>query len=154
RVHLEACTVTIYGKVESTAPGHQNPTPNCTPPIRPGKPANSTACVEIWSGTTLVIDSTNGHNGQVNADVGFSGGTTGSGWIDVLANGNITMTGNTTLPYNSGGDINNNALSGPAFSVHANMGLQNGHGGDIEVLSKSANVTTSGRAIQANASTG
>jgi hypothetical protein len=154
RVHLEACVVTIFGVVESTAGGHEFPTPNCTPPIRPGKPANSSACVEIWSGTTLTIDATGTHKGQVNADTGMAGGPNGGGWIDVLANEAITLIGNTTTPYNAGGNINDNSLVTPAWVLHANMKLQNGHGGDIAVQSTSGTVTTSGRAIQANASTG
>ena len=70
----------------------------------------------------------------------------------MLANLDITINGDPTTPYNAGGDINNNALVSPPWSVHANMNLQNGHGGDIAVQSKSGKVTTSGRAIQANAS--
>ena len=61
------------------------PRPLCVPPERPGKETNSTACVEIWSGTTLTIDSTGTHFGQVNADTATSGGITGLGWIDLLA---------------------------------------------------------------------
>ena len=91
RVHIEACTVTIDGFVQSSGPAHQSPEPDCTPPERPDRPANSTACVEIWAGTTLTIDSTGTHKGQVNADVGFSGGISGLGWIDILANGNIVL---------------------------------------------------------------
>src|SRR5262249_44579356 len=48
RVHLQGCTVTIYGLVQSFGPAHENPSPLCTPPLRPGKAINSTACVEIW----------------------------------------------------------------------------------------------------------
>jgi hypothetical protein len=154
RVHLEGCVVVVYGLVQSTAPGHQHASVLCTPPFRPGKPDNSTACVEIWSGTTLTIDATGTHHGQVNADVGMSGGTTGTGWIDVLANQAITLIGNTTTPYNAGGNPNVNSLVTPYWVLHANMALQNGHGGDIAVQSTTGTVTTSGRAIQANASTG
>src|SRR5262245_24937227 len=86
-VHIEGCVVTIDGKVESTGSGHAvpfNPANSCSdkatnsprrnPITRPGKPQNSTGCVEIWSGTTILIDSTNGHHGEVNADIGFTGG--------------------------------------------------------------------------------
>src|SRR5215831_17587000 len=69
-VHLQACDVIIFGLVQSTGPGH-GPLPPanlCNDPNRPGKPANSTGCVEIWSGTTVLIDATNGHHGHVNAD--------------------------------------------------------------------------------------
>ena len=37
RVHLQACTVTIYGLVASQAPGHQAPTPRCVPPHSAGQ---------------------------------------------------------------------------------------------------------------------
>ena len=50
-VHLQACVVKIFGLVASIGPGHKVlplPIPNlCNAPNRPGKPANSTACVEI-----------------------------------------------------------------------------------------------------------
>src|SRR5262249_22114078 len=93
-VHLEGCSVVINGLVESTGAGHAIPlTPptSCsalTPPAgstrrlnitRPGKPTNSVGCVEIWSGTTLLIDATDGHHGEVNADIGTSGGADGKG---------------------------------------------------------------------------
>ena len=76
-VHLQACTVEVLGKAESTARGHQtatSPANLCNAPARPGKPSGSTACVEIWSGTTIVIDATGDHRGEVNADVGQSAG--------------------------------------------------------------------------------
>ena len=149
-VHLEACTVEIFGLVQSTGPGHIVPPNNLCNVNRPGKPANSTGCVEIWSGTTILIDATGSKHGEVKADVGQSGGTQGTGWIDVLANLDIAIQGNPTTPYTSGGDNN---LTSPAWAVHANMPLQNGHGGTIAVQSKSGKVTASGRAIQANSST-
>jgi hypothetical protein len=135
-VHLEGCAVEIKGLVESTGPGHQNATGKnlCNAPIRPDKPGNSTACVEIWSGTTIAIEGNGGNNGEVNADTGFSGGTQGTGWIDILANKAIAISGGTVSPY----------------AVHANQGLSNGHGGVIAVLSLDGNITTSGKAVQAN----
>jgi hypothetical protein len=138
RVHLEGgCDVQIFGLVESTGPGHTVPGANlCHAPERPGpdKPANSTACVEVWAGDSLEIDSTSPHNGEVNADTGMSGGTQGTSWIDLFARGNITITGDTVNPY----------------AVHANQTLGNGHGGIIHVASRDGKVETSGRAIQAN----
>jgi hypothetical protein len=148
RVHVEGCVVTIFGVVESTGPAHEDPEPNCTSPERPGKPANSTACVEIWSGTTILIDSTNGHFGQVNADTGMSGGSEGHGWIDILANGNITI--------NDGTNDDHVQLigGGPGvpviYIVHANQYLGTGNGGDIVVMSKAGSVSTFGNAIQAS----
>ena len=67
-VHLQACVVEIFGLVASTGPAHEPPFGNLCNVNRPGKPANSGACVEIWAGTTLLIDSTGSHKGEVNAD--------------------------------------------------------------------------------------
>jgi SdrD B-like domain/Right handed beta helix region len=149
-VHLQACVIQIFGLVASTGPGHGSPFDNLCNVDRPGKPANSSACVEIWAGTTLLIDSTNGHKGEVNADIGQAGGTQGSSWIDALANGAIIIRGNATVPTVAAGNNDTN----PAFAVHANQRLRNGHGGDITVISRDSTVTTFGRALQANASTG
>jgi len=158
-VHLQGCVVTIFGLVESTGSGHATPNsppnscsdlapaagspPRRNPVTRPGKPTFSTGCVEIWSGTTILIDSTGTHQGQVNADVGFSGGTRGIGWIDLFANGNIDIT-----------DGNGNGAN--VFAVHANGGLfQNSDtGGLITIKSILGNVTTTGNAIQADATSG
>jgi len=146
RVHLEGCVVTIFGLVQSTGPGHAGAQPLCTPPIRPGKPAISTGCLEIWSGTTLTIDSTGTHKGEVHADVGFAGGSSGQGWIDLLANGNILINDG------AGNDGANLLIPSPAtnHAVHANMFLGNGRGGDIAVQSKAGSASTFGDAIQAN----
>jgi parallel beta-helix repeat protein len=148
RVHVEACIVTIFGVVESTGPAHEDPEPNCTPPERPGKPANSTACVEIWSGTTILIDSTGTHFGQVNADTGMSGGVSGLGWIDILANGAIVINDGTNndhvQPIGGGPGV------AVLHAVHANQYLPGGHGGIIVVMSKFGSVSTFGNAIQAN----
>ena len=140
-VHLEGCAVRVNGLVESTGPGHANATGKnlCNDPPRPGHPANSTACVEIWSGTTLIIDATGPHSGQVNADTALSGGTEGRGWIDLFANGDIFVLGDTLAP----------------FAVHANQpNLTNGHGGQIVVKSVSGNITARNLAIQADATPG
>jgi hypothetical protein len=150
-VHLQGCVVRIFGLVESTGPGHaiKTASQNLCNANRPGKPANSTACVEIWSGTTILIDATGTHQGEINADVGQAGGTAGTGWIDVLSRGAITIIGNPTPAPPPGSNSN----TSPAWAVHANMAARNGHGGAINVISGSASVSTSGRAIQANAST-
>jgi hypothetical protein len=151
RVHLEGCVVTIYGLVQSTGPAHQSAAPLCTPPIRPGKPVESSACVEIWAGTTLTIDSTGTHKGEINADVGFSGGTSGRGWIDILANGDILLNDGT------GNDFVNPAIPGPQsdYLVHANMNpLTDSTAGILLVQSKLGKVDTFGRTLQANADVG
>ena len=51
--------------------------PRRNPVTRPGKPRTRPAASEIWSGTTLTIDSTPPHKGEVNADIGTTGGGTG-----------------------------------------------------------------------------
>ena len=54
-VHLQGgCDVLIEGKVESTGPGHvRSPVNRCH---APDKPANASACVEVWSGGTITVD--------------------------------------------------------------------------------------------------
>ena len=163
-VHLEGCAVTINGRVESTAPGQatpHNPANSCSDATtiaprrnivtRSGKPQSSTGCVEIWSGTTLLIDSTSAHAGEVNADVGFTGGTTGRGWIDLLANGNIDIIDG------AGNDRIINACGASvfiSFAVHANGGLCQAQddGGLILIQSYQGDVGASGDAIQADGS--
>jgi hypothetical protein len=138
-VHLAGgCVVQIFGLVESTGKGQTAPnTPvnHCRDPFRPGKPLNSTACVEIWAGTSLLIQSDATHNGEVSADLGA--GTAGVSWIDLFANGPITIT-ETQLPY----------------AVHANNGQTNALGGTITVGSKASTVDLAGFALQANALAG
>jgi hypothetical protein len=164
-VHLEGCVVTINGRVESTGGGHavpNNPATSCSdltslsprrnPVTRPGKPQNSTGCVEIWSGTTLTIDSTPPHKGEVNADIGTTGGVQGRGWIDLLANGTIEITDGTgnDRTVNFCGTVTN-----ISFAVHANGGMcqSNDDGGLILIQSYLADVIASGNAIQADGST-
>jgi hypothetical protein len=89
-----------------------------------------------------VIDSTGTHKGEVNADIGTSGGTRGIGWIDLFANGNINIA-----------DGNGNGAN--VFAVHANGGrFQNSdNGGLITIKSIGGNVTATGDAIQADSVT-
>ena len=62
-VHLEGgCDVVSMASCESTGGGHaipNSPANHCHGPIgnpsRPDKPANSTACIEVWAGDSLVI---------------------------------------------------------------------------------------------------
>ena len=148
-LHLEGgCAVVINGLIESTAGGHgvpNSPPNHCYGPIanpsRPDKPQNSTACIEVWAGDSLVISST----GRLNADLGLSGDNDGTSWIDLFARGNITingLTGNSSVP----------------FSVHANgLGGSGGdgeEGGIIKVVSKQGSVTANGKALQASAPRG
>ncbi len=102
-----------------------------------GQAGNSTACVEIWSGTTMVIDSTGTHFGEITADTATSGGIQGHGWIDILANGDITIIDGTN---DDPGILDGFATD---HAVHANQYLGNGRGGDIQVLSKAGKVSTS-----------
>lgn len=136
-VHLEGNSIEVGGLVESTGPGQERPNGKnlCNAPTRLGKPPNSTACVELWSMGSISIDHGGANNGQINADTGFSGGTAGTGWIDILAiGGNITIAGGQAAPH----------------AVHANQTLTNGHGGAIRVDAALRAIATSGRAIQAN----
>jgi hypothetical protein len=137
-VHLEAgCEVTIYGLVESTGPGHTGAPNSCN--LHGDRPPTSAACVEVWSGGTLTIDSRPPHNGEINADVALSGGPTGRGWIDLYAIGAISLFGDTTGP----------------FVAHANTILGSSTGGIITVKSvgdtATSTVSASGRALQASA---
>jgi hypothetical protein len=141
-VHLEGCSVVVNGLVESTAPGHvvpSNPPNSCNGATRPGKPADSTGCVEIWSGTTVVIDSTGTHSGEVNADIGVSNSPNGSGWIDIFARGNI----------NIADGAGNDAGGVEVFAVHANSRQGNDQGGLINIRSVAGTVSATGNAIQA-----
>ncbi len=157
--------MTVFGLVQSTGPGHSipnNPPNSCSnvtplsprrnPVTRPGKPLNSTGCVEIWSGTTVLIDSTGTHKGEVNADIGFQGGAQGRGWIDILANGNIEIRDGTGNDHNK---VCGGALVPTTFAVHANGGLcQNeDDGGLILIQTYLGDVIASGNAIQADAIT-
>lgn len=138
-VHLEACKVTIEGLVESAlieGGGHADGTDNAcnNPPLHPGAGGLVvfTGCVEIWSGTTIDIKKTQaGLNGEVSADGVVANRT----WIDIFANGNITITNDTT-----------------GYAVHANpSAATNNLGGVITIKSAGGSISTTGNAIQANA---
>jgi hypothetical protein len=139
-VHLEGCDVVINGLVESTGPGHavpNHPNNHLNNSYRPDKPSNSTAGVEVWAAHSLTIDAFE-HNGQINADIAMSGGTTGIAWIDLFSNGKITIIGKAT----------------GAFAVHANESLTNGGGGLITVKSVNGGVSASGLALQVDCTPG
>jgi len=151
-VHLEACVVTVHGLVESVnvqGGGHADSVVNdnaCNtnlaahpqfPPLdgNPLHPVIFTGCVEIWSGTTVTIDSTGGNNGEVSVD----GVVANSSWIDVFANGDINLIGDTVAPY----------------VLHGNpTGATNNTAALITVKSKTGNVSASNLAIQADATGG
>lgn len=136
-VHLEGDSIVVAGLVESSGPGQQKPLGKnlCNDPLRPGKPLNSTACVELWSLGSITVEASGANSGEISADTGFSAGTQGTGWIDVLSfGGDIAILGDSVSPY----------------ALHANQGLTNGHGGVISILSTFGAITTFGRAIQAN----
>ena len=165
-VHLEACTVIIDGLVESTGSGHVNPTNppnhcNLTPaahdPTSAGHSQFFTGCVEIWSGTTVLIDSTGTHKGEVNANIGFTGGTAGRGWIDIYANGDITIKDGTGNNRNAQVPPNGPGTYATTFAVHSNGGISQNtdDGGLITIKSLGGNVVAaSGDAIQADAISG
>ena len=141
-VHLEGgCDVVINGRVISTGAGHAvpvNPPNHCANVNRPGKPDKSTACVEVWSGGSLTINST----AEINADSGSSGGNAGANWIDLFARGRISILANDVEP----------------FAVHAKgtggSGGLGEFGGTITVKSTGDTVTISGLALQAIAKSG
>jgi len=146
-VHLQGgCQVVIDGLIESTGVGHafpNHPPNHCDNNngagggARPDKPANSTACVEVWAGDSLVVNGTSPHNGQVNADTGGTGGSEGTSWIDLFARGDITLMG---------------ATAGSPFEVHANGNAgTNDNGGVVTVKSRDGSVRASGAAVQADA---
>jgi hypothetical protein len=159
-VHLEGCSVSIFGLVESTGAGHaipDSPANSCSdktaftgtrrnPAVRTGKPQNSTGCVEIWAGTAVVISSADGHGGEVSADIGTSGGTNGRGWIDILARGSINI---------ADGFGNDPSVAEQVYTVHANGGLAQNtdDGGLINIRSLGGDVVASGNAIQASSTT-
>ena len=137
-VHLQGgCDVLIEGKVESTGPGHVRPPVNrCH---APDKPANASACVEVWSGGTITVDATSSLKGEINVDTAQSGGVNCCAWIDLFAMGDIAIKGDT----------------GGIFALHANqLGVSNAFGGWITVKSRAGNITATGFAIQAKATLG
>jgi hypothetical protein len=138
-VHLEGCKVVVDGLVESTnvlGGGHADDTDNAcnNPPLHPGAGGGVvfTGCVEIWSGTTIEIKrSQAGDNGEVSVD----GVIANRAWIDLYANGDITITNDT-----------------PTYAVHGNAnGATNNHAAVITVKSAGGSITTTGNAIQADA---
>jgi hypothetical protein len=147
-IHLEAGgSVFVFGLVESTGPGHVvpvQPANYCAGLKRPDKPANSTACVEVWAGKDLVIDGSVGNNGEINADTSQSGGHK-IAWIDLFARGNIAIYGEGVGPY---------PANAHPYAVHANQFTGNSMGGLIAVKSKTGTVTLTGRAIQADGALG
>jgi hypothetical protein len=147
-VHLEAGgNVFVFGLVESTGPGHVvpvQPANYCAGLKRPDKPANATACVEVWAGKNLVIDGSVGNNGEINADTSQSGGHK-IAWIDLFARGNIAIYGEGVGPY---------PANAHPYAVHANQFTGNSMGGLIAVKAKTGTVTLTGRAIQADGTLG
>jgi hypothetical protein len=137
-VHLQGgCDVLIEGKVESTGPGHVRPPVNrCH---APDKPANASACVEVWSGGTITVNASSNLKGEINVDTAQSGGVNCCAWIDLFAIGDIAIKGDT----------------GGVFALHANqLNLSNSFGGWITAKSTAGNITASGLAIQAKATLG
>ncbi|MGE5827383.1 MAG: right-handed parallel beta-helix repeat-containing protein [Micromonosporaceae bacterium] len=136
-VHLEGCTVTVNGLVQSIARGnggHVVPAGgnrcNADPVNHPPDGQDFTACVEIWA-NEITINSIAPNKGEVSAN----GVTNNKAWIDLYAENSIT--------------INNDGV-GP-YSVHANSGgTTDDFGGLITAKVRSGPFTSSGLAIQAN----
>jgi hypothetical protein len=136
-VHLEACTVAIYGLIESEGVGHAVPGTNnpnhCDSAFRPGHPLQATGCIEVW-GSTVVIDSNAPHNGELSTDK--EGQCGGRSWIEVFGRKDVTILGDNNTP----------------FAVHANNECSNSQtAGDINIKSAEGNVSASGDAVQADA---
>ncbi len=139
-VHLQAgCDMVINGLVQSTGVGHAfpaNPHNHCDNTYHADKPIGATACVEIWAGNSLVIDHTGSNVGQVTADSGGSGGSSGTSWADIFARGTILVKGTTT------------GLS--AIHTNGNAGT-NDNGGVLTIKSETATVTLQNLAAESNA---
>ena len=140
-VHLRGgCSVLIDGLVQSTGIGHVTPKINfvpsnlCNSTNRPDKPANSTGCVEIWGLTVRILRDGAGHNGEVNADIGGPGGSTGTSWIDIFGHNGVEIL----------------SAANPAVHANGNAGT-NDIGGVITVKSDAGPVILNGLALQANA---
>ena len=107
-VHLEGCDVTISGFVQSGGVGHSTPIAGqCR--NNNGKPANSTGCVEVWAHRDLTV------TGEIDADTGGSGGSSGTSWIDLFARGDINIVGTSApAPYavHANGDAGTNDNGG------------------------------------------
>ncbi len=153
-VHIEACDVLIAGLVESTGRAHATGIRNSCDNVndglagevlRPGKPAESTACIEVWA-NNVTIDSTNGNAGELNADIG-NGGSGGRSWIDVFAFTDLTVkdgSGNNRTSSNGGGSYLN------TFAVHAkSIGGSDNTPNTITAKAKTGVLTVTGDAFQA-----
>lgn len=145
-VHLCGCVIDVFGLVESTATGHgipSDPPNHLNNTFRPDKPANSTAGVEIWASTRILIDNLN-HNGEVSADLCCAGGTTGTSWIDIFSGtGDITILGKNVA--------DNKDVQNTNFAVHANGAAGNSdNGGLVTIKAVNGKVTASGLAVQAD----
>ncbi len=128
-VHLQGCVVEIFGLVASTGArgAHDRRAvgaANLCNGIVAGRASRSTraACVEIWAGTTLVIDSTGTHKGEVNADTATAGGTRGPELDRPPGERRHHHPGQGDAARGGG----QRAATNPAFAVHANQILQNG----------------------------
>ena len=144
-VHLEGCDVFVRGLVESTGKAHATSLPNSCDDG--AKPANATACIEVWGGN-IVIDGT-AYAGELNADIG-NGGASGTSWIEIYAFSSLLVidgAGNNKLRNNNSGTT---YLS--TYAVHANTidGSDNTPN-TITVGVQSGPLTASGFAFEASA---
>ena len=144
RVHLEGCSVSVNGLVQSTGSGHSNLAGEnlCNAPERPGHADNSTSCVEVWAALTITIDSTSAHNGEIDVDTAVSGLAQTPGWVELFSGSDIVILGDTS----------------GTFAVHANQpNITDGSGGQILLQTSRSgdtlhhDVHMSGLALQADA---
>lgn len=137
-VHLESGGDTVItGLTESTGGARFIGANLCATAERP----QATGCVEVWSGGKVTVDSVTGL-GFVRARSGAVAGAGTVGvccpWIDIFANGDITV-------------IGQSPASGLLFSVDADQVATNGFAGHITVKSLRGKVTASGRAFTGKA---
>jgi hypothetical protein len=136
-VHLSGCKVLIEGILESSGEGHGTPNspPNhCNSTFRPGKPSNSTGCIEVWGGEIAITNTA-----ELRSDINLpgNGGTEGESWIDLFALGNISITGRTG--------------AADTFAVHADTASgSDSTPNTVTVKSTTGTVTASGKALSAS----
>ncbi len=144
RVHLESGLDTVLLGFVQSAGGvvPEGPPNGCSLPDRPDKPLEAVACIEVWSGGAIRVDATGLLTGVDLVDSGESGDPRPGvccTWIDLFARRDITILGHAvgerSAPF---------AASARQFSPDTPAGI-------ITVKSVAGKVVTSGRALQADA---
>ena len=114
--------------------------------------ADAGVCVEIWA-RHVIIDA----GGAVYADFALSGGTNGSGWVDIFAEQDVKIVGPAKgLPSENDGGPNNPTgdthryVPASAFAVHSNGLLGDDTGGVIRIYAQGSFINMTGRAVSAD----